>query len=128
MNDFWYFGRVSESDGGHFLYSKFTPHIRLHGDDPRMGFPMWLLDCTFAPIRQHPGNFRLITIKARNDHLTILAGWDNTIDTRPGSNAAFISHGVLSADEMLARAKAIFPEQHKRLFENPAQAFWMVDL
>lgn len=119
MKDFWYFGCEREGHSGHYLFTQFA---RTRGvlEDSRMGFPVHLLDGTFAPVVRTPGHWRLIVIRAGYEHLIILAGWDNTVDKRPGSNAAFISHGVLTVDEMLARAREIFPAQHKRLFVDNA--------
>lgn len=124
MEDFWFFGCESEDRKGHYL---FTPWKQLYKDDERMGFPLWLLDGTFQPIEEVAGNWRLITIHAREHKmLTILAGWDNTADKRPGSNAAFISHKVRTLDEMIALAKKFFPAQWKRVAEGE-QKFNLVD-
>lgn len=114
MDDFWFFGCEREGAKGHYLFDKFGH--RLGDDDPRMGFPMFLLDQTFAPVEERAGSFRLVWIcRSHGQRLTILAGWDNTVDQRPGSNAAFISHGQKNLAEMLDRAERFFPKQYARL-------------
>ncbi len=45
---------------------------------------------------------------------TILAFWDRSIDSRPGSNAAFAEEGVHSFDDMMTMAREKFPSLMKR--------------
>lgn len=46
---------------------------------------------------------------------TILACWDRTGDSRPGSNSAFCMRGDLTFEEALARAREVFPKQVSRI-------------
>ena len=46
---------------------------------------------------------------------TVLAMWDRSIDTRPGSNAAFLESGTLTVDQMIATAERQFPTIAARL-------------
>jgi hypothetical protein len=50
---------------------------------------------------------------------TILAIQDFTIDQRPGSNAAFLSFGCLTADEVWTLARQLFPAIVARLERAP---------
>jgi len=112
MNDFLFFGCWEEGICGHYLANKFGERQLL--EDNRLP-----LDGTFQPIKEVVGTWRRIAIHGRNHRiLTILAGWDQTVDKRPGSNAAFVSDGIQTVDEMLARAEKIFPKQHARLFKG----------
>jgi hypothetical protein len=45
---------------------------------------------------------------------TLLSFWDHSVDTRPGSNSAFIAEGTFTFDEMVMAAKAHWPEVWKR--------------
>ena len=71
VNDFWYFGCERVGESGHYLFTQFA---RTRGvlEDSRMGFPVHLLDGTFAPVVQKPGHWRLITIRAANDPDVVL--------------------------------------------------------
>lgn len=46
---------------------------------------------------------------------TIIAMVDNSVDTRPGSNAAFVMPGELSTEQMIAAARHAFPQIAARL-------------
>lgn len=46
---------------------------------------------------------------------TIIALIDNSVDTRPGSNAAFLWPGEHTVEEMVTQAKEAFPEITRRL-------------
>jgi len=126
MKDVWYFGCEREGVKGHYLFDKFRSG-RSAENDSRMGFPCHLLDGTFAPVEKVPGTWRLVVVHAAHGNLlTILAGWDNTVDARPGSNAAFIAHGVHTVAEMRDLALEHFPEQWKRVAESSEQRFTIV--
>lgn len=40
---------------------------------------------------------------------TILSFWDRSVDSRGGSNSTFLEQGTLTFDEMVAKAKEVFP-------------------
>lgn len=46
---------------------------------------------------------------------TALAFWDRTGDSRGNSNSCFIFDGTLTAEEVLARARKVFPELMARI-------------
>lgn len=121
MQDVWYFG--CHRDSGHYLFSMCSDACTTK-NDRRMGFPTYLLDGVFAPPIKKDGLWRHIVINGASGPLTIIAGWDNSIDDRPGSNAAFIAHGNLSLEEIKRRAAHRFPEQYKRIFESNRNIQW----
>lgn len=45
---------------------------------------------------------------------TALAFWDRSVDTRPGSNSAFLADGDFNFDAMVEKAKASFPQVWER--------------
>ncbi len=50
-----------------------------------------------------------------DDTMTILAFVDQAVDTRPGSNGAFIEDGHLTREQMIERAYEQFPNVAKRV-------------
>lgn len=82
--------------GGLPLDGKFTP-----GPHPQYGTG-GLQDETFVALTYVRG-------------WTVLAMWDNSIDKRPGSNAAFIAEGRLTEEAMWALAQQHFPQIVQRL-------------
>lgn len=51
---------------------------------------------------------------------TVMAMWDTSVDTRPGSNAAFLAEGSKNLEEMWALAREHFPRIVARLKAAPA--------
>ena len=45
---------------------------------------------------------------------TVLAFWDRSVDSRYGSNSAFVVKGPLSFSEMVSQARQAFPEVWRR--------------
>jgi hypothetical protein len=88
MRRVYYFG-CRNGQLGHYLYAQAgtLPHNSDHLDG---GFPIYLLDGAFAPIDPNDHNWKLTHIRFNHHVLSILACHDNTIDKRPGSNAAFV--------------------------------------
>jgi hypothetical protein len=111
---FYYFGcRGSES--GHYLHGGSSAHLD-HLDD---GFPVWMLDGTFAPLDANDRTWCLTQLRHQHHVVSILACHDNTIDKRPGSNAAFvvIDETPWDAEHILAQMRERFPDCWERLKE-----------
>jgi hypothetical protein len=109
---FYYFG-CRGTEGGHYIFGGPSRHINnLDG-----GFPVYLLDGTFTPLDANDRSWRLTQLRFNHSILSILACHDNTIDTRPGSNAAFIVIDEQPWDEehILAKMKECFPDCVERL-------------
>lgn len=110
----FYFGCLRES--GHYLW--LPSGSRTVADyDQRLPvtFPCRLstLDSGFLPPRapQDEGVARIW----QTDGWTILAFWDRSVDSRPGSNSAFVLEGDLSFEEATAAARGAYPEVWARL-------------
>ena len=85
MRRFYYFG-CRGTEGGHYLHGGKSVHDE-HLDG---GFPVFILDGTFAPLDQNDTSWKLTHLRYAHHVVSILACHDNTIDRRPGSNAAFV--------------------------------------
>lgn len=112
MKRFYYFGcRGTES--GHYLHGDTSAHVKaLDG-----GFPVFLLDGTFAPLDRNDDSWRLTQLRFNHHIVSILARHDNTIDTRPGSNAAFVvvDEQPWDQERILAEMRERFPDCWDRL-------------
>ena len=82
---------------------KFTP-----GPHPQYGPSGGLQDDTFVALTYVRG-------------WTVVAMWDNSIDSRPGSNAAFIAEGRLTEADMWALARQHYPQIVARLKAAPKE-------
>lgn len=113
MRRFYYFG-CRGTEAGHFLHG--DVHLATK-DALDGGFPTHLLDGTFAPINPHDRSWRLTQLRFNHHIVSILACHDNTIDTRPGSNACFVVVDTLpwSAGHILAEMRDRFPDCWERL-------------
>ncbi len=104
--DFFFFGRRDEP--GHGCHCPKTGNFSYyHRPDP-FGSN---LDSGYAP-KDSAVQFRCSLVQ--KDGWTLIAFWDNTIDKRGKSNAAFVAKGLLSFDEILEKAETSCP----RLFEK----------
>jgi hypothetical protein len=114
---FYYFG-CRGSQTGHHLHSHY-PDGRTTAERDRLdgGFPIHLLDGTFAPLARDDRRWKLTHLSLNHHVLSILAKHDYTIDTRPGSNACFVMIDETAWDEwhILAEAKICFPDCWERL-------------
>lgn len=113
----YYFGCWNQA--GHFLHD-----VSGHRMYQRVGpFESGDLDTTFAP-RRAPNYAReddTITNLVYTNGWTVLAMWDNSIDTRGKSNAVFLIEGGYSTEEMWQKARESYPQIYKRL--KAAQAY-----
>jgi hypothetical protein len=69
----------------------------------------------FCPNRGVEGNAKL----TQENGWTILAWWDNSVDSRPGSHSTFLKYGIWSADEMRHWAAELFPDVMRRQKKAP---------
>ena len=112
MRRFYYFG-CRGTEGGHYIHGGSSTHLE-HLDG---GFPVFLLDGTFAPLDRNSKDWRLTQLRFNHHVVSILACHDNTIDKRQGSNAAFIvvDERPWDMSEILADARTRFPDCWERL-------------
>jgi hypothetical protein len=114
MRRFFYFG-CHGNQSGHYLHDG---NHRVSGNKDDTGIPYWLFDGTFAPLESTDRGWKLTQLRMHGHHvLSILACHDNTIDARPGSNAAFIVIDVQPWDEehILAEMRVRYPDCWERL-------------
>lgn len=113
MRRFYYYG-CRGSDSGHYLFSEFSSH---RGGAIAGGFPAFILDGAFAPLDTNDTGWKLTHLRYNHQILSILARHDNTIDSRPGSNACFVVMDAEPWDEepILAQMQKSFPDCWQRL-------------
>lgn len=100
----YYFGCIAGHKPGHYLIDC---HGRIVADPPH-GLEPDKLDQKFAPQPRAElmrGRFKLTQILG----WTFMGFWDNTGDTRPGSNSLFIMRGHMNAEQTMAAAASLFP-------------------
>ena len=116
MRRVYYFG-CRGTQSGHYIHGGGSGHME-HLDG---GFPVFILDGTFAPLDANDRNWKLTQLRFNHHVVSILATHDNTIDKRPGSNAAFvvIDEGPWDEEHILAEAKERFPDCWERLLVGP---------
>ena len=120
----YYFGCWDRS--GHYLHSPDGRSMSREAIGPfdvygNVGLP---IDCKFTP------GPHAITGGLQDESFvaltylrgwTVMAMWDNSIDGRPGSNAAFIAEGRLTEVEMWSLARQYFPKIVTRLKAAPGK-------
>jgi hypothetical protein len=82
MRRFYYFG-CRGLEGGHYLHADARyPDGRQTSDHDHLdgGFPIFLLDGTFAPLKTSDRSWRLTQLRFGGHIVSILACHDNTID------------------------------------------------
>jgi hypothetical protein len=108
VKEAYYFG-CQEGGGGHRLY---TSGGGTCNREPA-GFPCrtTTLDAGLLPPgSQKEGQATLVHLNG----WTILAFWDRSIDSRSGSNSAFVFQGLMTFTEVCEQARLRFPEIWKR--------------
>lgn len=114
MRRHYYYGcRGTES--GHYLHGD---NKTAHAKELDGGFPVAMLDGTFAPLDRNDVRWKITQL--RNGHVvSILVRHDNTIDTRPGSNAAFVVVDACAWDpaSILEDARHRFTDCWERLHD-----------
>lgn len=118
MKRFYYFG-CRGTQLGHFIHGEWSSPG--HHDHLENGFPVHLLDGTFAPIDSTDRRWRLTHLRYGDHVVSILACHDNTIDKRGGSNAAFIvvDSVAWNPPHILDDARRRFPDCYERLKDVP---------
>lgn len=116
MKRFYYFGCRGTATG-HYIHA--SPAADRHSDHLDNGFPIHMLDGTFAPLDRGARHWRLTRLRYGNSGhiMSILACHDNTIDKRPGSNAAFVvvDEHAWGETGILESAHTRFPDCWERL-------------
>ena len=118
MRRFYYFGcRGTES--GHYIHASARNVDGNRPDSNHLdgGFPVHILDGTFTPLDTNDKRWRLTQLRFNHHIISILSCHDNTIDTRPGSNASFIviDSDAWDAEAILGAAREKFPDCWNRL-------------
>ena len=82
-----------------------------HGSDWLPASIWSKIDTRFCPDKsQKNGTYKHTQV----DGWSIVAFWDNTIDSRPGSHSTFVVNEVIEATELLDRAREAFPKVFAR--------------
>jgi hypothetical protein len=115
----YYFGCWDSS--GHFLVDRDGHSVLTAGP-----FDIYNLDGTFPNhvVSRHSGRRaedETIASLAHWQGWTVLAMWDRSVDSRPGSNAAFVAPGELTHAQMWALAWEHFPQIVARLKAEPKE-------
>ena len=114
-----YFGVLDPKQSGHHLYD---PDLRALRDS---SLPAWLkmsnLDGDFCIHR--PGQPQGVALVHHlgdviND-VTVMAMWDRTGDSRPGSSSTFVVEGTHDFEAMCKHASEAFPSVWKRICSKP---------
>lgn len=108
----FYFGCWTET--GHYLHDRDGNSLRQAGP-----FRPQNVDTVYAP---WPGENVTRVNLVHTNGWTVLAMWDRSVDTRPGSNVAFIEEGELTLADMWAQAHSQFPQIVQRLQAAPLDA------
>ena len=85
---------------GHYLWN--PGGRRIH---PSLHELFGSLDGKFCPTKDREGDACL----THTSDKTILAFWDRSVDSRPGSNSVFVLPGHLTFDQAVHEAKMVFP-------------------
>ncbi len=105
----YYFGCSREP--GHFLWEDDAGfmHSKLRYDKLPWGYKIDSSLCT-----GHSGSEEGRASLHHKDGWTAVAFWDRSVDSRPGSNSAFICDEEIDYDEMIRRSKETFPKIWER--------------
>ena len=121
VDDVYYFGPVGEA--GHYLWDKNLCSI----DAKKAGINWnWCkLDGGFCPTPKELNDYGcadyqeqgIIKISRYADEWLIISYWDRSVDTRHNSCSTFLSKtaSIECANELLSRAKEIYPSIFKRI-------------
>lgn len=112
MSRSYYFGLWSGTTSGHFLYDKEGSRSHRVSALEKVPFSLAELDSGFCPkSTQRQGVAKLSWEK----NWTILAFWDQTGDSRPGSHSTFLVKGPHKFEAALAQKRAAFPSIWTRI-------------
>lgn len=105
----YYFGVAFGDDAGHHLYGSdgFWPK---RPEKETLPFSLDRLDQGFCPHARTQGVVKLTW----ESGWTILAFWDQTGDSRPGSHSTYLLPGTLKYEDAVTAAKGFFPLLWKR--------------
>lgn len=101
--DVLYFGCLDQP--GHFL------HFRQIRDRELFDMTPWgtELDSKLLVSAKVPDNPNGVTALFQRDGWTAVAFWDRSVDSRPGSNSAFLVHALVTKEELLQMARKQWP-------------------
>lgn len=105
----FYFGCLQEP--GHFWWSSSLSRAPLPGTT----FPM--VDGVYCPPatdKEGVAQVVYMTLHQYRGPWTLVSFWDRSVDSRPGSNSAFLLEGAYSFTAALERSKLTFPSIWKR--------------
>lgn len=108
--DWYYFGCVDRA--GHELMNKNLNYGRSYISKRDIPFSLRILDTGLLP-----ENGAQIEGKGSITHIndwTIVSFWDRSVDSRQGSNSAFIVNTKMDLEEFIRKAKEVFPSLWKR--------------
>ncbi len=108
MSTLYYFGCWNQA--GHYLHAPGGEWVDKAGPFD------YHIDGCFPPKREDVTIAALIHTKG----WTILAMWDRSVDSRPGSNANFLMEGTHDTAAMWALARQHYPQIVARLKSAPA--------
>lgn len=124
---YYYYGCIDPTRLGHYLWLPDEPFLRITKVMVE-GWPKHLwgtngsgLDAKYAP--SGPEKQSLARI-AHVGEWTVLAIWDRSSDSRPGSNSAFITNSECNFSAMCARAAEHFPTVWKRINDAAPVVEW----
>lgn len=104
-----YFG--CDDDTGHYFYG--LGMVGRTDTDARRNFS-WIDGVLCPPGDQREGLANLVHGNLDHQPWTILAFWDRSVDSRPGSNSVFILPGTLNFPLAIDAARLAFPAVWKR--------------
>lgn len=102
----WFFGCVRRA--GHWYWTPELERVYAGNSDRPTPFEV---DGKFTPTLTAQGAARLVHV----DGWTVLAFHDYTVDSRPGSNGAFLARGSLDCEALLLLASEHFPQLLERV-------------
>lgn len=107
----FYFGCRGQK--GHFFYGGPGPYCdSITGEFPGLNYNILrVIDGTFTPGFTHKQGIYQV---AEIGPVKIVAWWDYSVDSRPGSNSNLIGSGYANAEEMIDAAFKKFPDVMNR--------------
>ena len=110
-----YFGVLEPKQGGHHLYGKDLHALRDSILPASLKLPN--LDGDFCIYS--PGQPQGVALVHHLNDVTVMAMWDRTGDSRPGSSSTFVVEGTHDFEAMCKHASEAFPGIWKRICSKP---------
>lgn len=115
MKKLLYFG-CGNNQKGHYIFEGDDQHARERVIAAQYGINESILtgsiDSRFAPAGDQVQSIYLMHLIATTKvgFVKIVAWWDRSVDSRPGSNSALIGIGYVDAEQMIDDAYLLFPK------------------